>query len=148
MTLEIRTLRAEDKEEWAKLWTGYLEFYQSSLPQSVYDATFKALLSQDVHSPSGFLACLGGKPVGLVHFLFHAHCWRPEGICYLQDLYTSEQARGQGAGRALIEAVYAAADARNISGVYWTTQDFNTTARKLYDKIGVLTPFIKYARPQ
>ncbi len=148
MTLEIRSLRAEDKEEWAKLWTGYLEFYQSSLPQSVYDATFKALLSQDAYSPSGFLACLGGKPVGLVHFLFHAHCWRPEGICYLQDLYTSEQARGQGAGRALIEAVYAAADARNISGVYWTTQDFNTTARKLYDKIGVLTPFIKYARPQ
>jgi len=148
MTLEIRTLRAEDKEVWAELWSGYLEFYQCTLPQTVYDATFKALLSDDAHSPSGFLACLGGKPVGLVHFLFHAHCWRPEGICYLQDLYTSEQARGQGAGRALIEAVYAAADARNISGVYWTTQEFNTTARKLYDKIGVLTPFIKYARPQ
>ena len=148
MILEIRNLRQEDKVEWAKLWTGYLEFYQSTLPQSVYDATFNALLSDDPHSPSGLMACLDGKPVGLVHYLFHAHCWRPEGICYLQDLFTAEQARGHGAGRALIKAVYKAADARNVSGVYWTTQDFNATARRLYDQIGVLTPFIKYARPE
>lgn len=148
MVLEIKALQEEDKAVWAKLWTGYLEYYESHLPESVYDATFMALLSDDPHSPSGLLACLDGKPVGLVHYLFHAHCWRPEGICYLQDLYTSKQARGQGAGRALIKAVYAAADARNVSGVYWTTQDFNTTARKLYDKVGVLTPFIKYARPE
>lgn len=145
--LEIRSLKAEDKAEWVKLWTRYLDYYVTTLPPSVYDATFKSLLSDDPHSPIGLLACLGDKPVGLVHFLFHAHCWRPEGICYLQDLYTTTHARGQGVGRALIEAVYAAADARNVSGVYWTTQDFNATARKLYDHVGVLTPFIKYARP-
>lgn len=148
MAIEIKALQAEDKPLWAPLWTGYLDYYETELPPSVYDATFDALMSDDPHSPSGLLAWDGGTAVGLVHYLFHAHCWRPEGICYLQDLFTSKQARGQGAGRALIEAVYAAADARNVSGVYWTTQDFNTTARKLYDRIGVQTPFIKYARPE
>ena len=49
-------------------------------------------------------------------------------------------------GRALIEAVYQAADAAGAPGVYWLTQDFNTDARRLYDRIGVLTPFIKYSR--
>lgn len=148
MELRIRGLQVEDKPEWEQLWSGYLDYYQSPLAQSIYDATFAALLSDDLHSPSGLLALIDDKPVGLVHYLFHAHCWRPEGICYLQDLFTSPQARGQGVARALIEAVYAAADARNVPGVYWTTQDFNVTARKLYDKVGVLTPFIKYVRPE
>ena len=54
--------------------------------------------------------------------------------------------RGQGVGRALIEAVYAAADAAGCPSVYWMTQEFNAEARKLYDRIATLTPFIKYQR--
>ena len=59
------------------------------------------------------------------------------------------EARGTGAGAALIEAVYAAADANPDAdgSVYWTTQHFNAPARKLYDRIGSETPFIKYSRP-
>jgi len=30
--------------------------------------------------------------------------------------------------------------------VYWLTQDFNHTARNLYDRVAQLTPFIKYQR--
>jgi GNAT superfamily N-acetyltransferase len=66
--------------------------------------------------------------------------------CYLQDLFTLPQARGTGVARALIGAVYAAADAAGAAPVYWFTQDFNATARHLYDRIGVLTPFIRYNR--
>jgi GNAT superfamily N-acetyltransferase len=69
-----------------------------------------------------------------------------EDVCYLQDLYVDPQARGTGAGRALIEAVYAAADANGTPSVYWLTQDHNTTARQLYDRIAKVTPFIKYQR--
>ena len=50
-------------------------------------------------------------------------------------------------GRALIDAVYEKADEEGCPAVYWMTQEFNETARKLYDRIGVLTPFIKYNRP-
>ncbi len=94
----------------------------------------------------GLIATLGGKPVGLVHYLFHRHGWRIENVCYLQDLYADPDVRGTGIGRALIEAVYAAADREGCPNVYWLTQDFNETARKLYDRIGKLTPFIKYSR--
>ncbi len=84
--------------------------------------------------------------MGLVHFIFHRHNWKIEDVCYLQDLYADPAMRGSGVGRALIEAVYAAADSHGAPAVYWMTQDFNTTARKLYDRIGQLTPFIKYQR--
>jgi GNAT superfamily N-acetyltransferase len=83
----------------------------------------------------------------LVHYLFHRHCWRIEDVCYLQDLYAAPEVRGRGVGRALIEAVYRAADAAGAPSVYWLTQDFNATARQLYDRIGHVTPFVKYVRP-
>jgi len=54
--------------------------------------------------------------------------------------------RGQGIGRALIEAVYARANAEKAEEVYWMTQDFNANARKLYDRIGGKTPFIVYQK--
>jgi GNAT superfamily N-acetyltransferase len=74
------------------------------------------------------------------------HCWRVENVCYLQDLYADPEVRGTGVGRQLIEAVYAAADAEGCPTVYWMTQTFNETARKLYDRIGEATPFMKYQR--
>ena len=72
--------------------------------------------------------------------------WKTENVIYLQDLYADPEVRGTGVGRALIEAVYAEADKVRCPSVYWLTQDFNAEARKLYDRIGTLTPFIKYNR--
>ena len=43
-------------------------------------------------------------------------------------------------------AVYAEADAAGAADVYWLTQEFNVTARRLYDRIGRATPFVKYVR--
>ncbi|MGB8622645.1 MAG: GNAT family N-acetyltransferase [Paracoccaceae bacterium] len=142
----IRPPTADDQQDWRRLWSAYLEFYETSVPEEVYQTTFGRLLGDDPQDFNGLLAVSGGRPVGLVHYLFHRHCWKIENTCYLQDLYADPEVRGQGVGRALIEAVYDAADAAGAPSVYWLTQDFNTTARRLYDRIGRLTPFIKYAR--
>ena len=82
----------------------------------------------------------------LVHYIFHPHNWRTDDVCYLQDLFTLKKQRRKGIAKALIQAVYEAADANGTSSVYWMTQDFNLGARKLYDQVASLTPFIKYQR--
>lgn len=147
MPVEIRPLTSADQAEWRRLWTDYLAFYQTSVDDAVYTSTFARLLGDDPADFTCLLACADGRPVGLTHYLFHRHAWRIENVCYLQDLYADPQARGLGVGRALIEAVYAAADAAGAPSVYWLTQDFNHTARRLYDRVATLTPFIKYQRP-
>jgi GNAT superfamily N-acetyltransferase len=146
MSVTVRPLARADEAHWRRLWTAYLDFYETRLPEEVYATHFERLLGDDPQDFSGLVAELDGQPVGLAHYVFHRHGWRVENVCYLQDLYADRQVRGRGVGRALIEAVYAAADARGCPQVYWTTQHFNTTARRLYDRIGVLTPFIKYQR--
>lgn len=142
----VRALRAEDRSDWAEMWTDYLAFYQTSVPQEVYDTTFDRLLGDGAHEFSCLIAEQDGRPVGLTHYLFHRHAWKIENVCYLQDLYARPETRGTGVGRALIEAVYAKADEAGAPSVYWLTQEFNETARKLYDRIGVCTPFIRYNR--
>lgn len=143
----VRPLRESDRADWQEMWTGYLEFYESSVTPEVYDSTFARLLGDDPRDFNAMIAEQDGRAVGLVHYLFHRHAWKIEEVCYLQDLYARPEARGTGAGRALIQAVYDVADAKGAPSVYWMTQDFNAVGRQLYDRIGVLTPFIKYARP-
>ena len=145
--LEIRPLAASDEPEWRRLWTLYLEYYESSVEEAVYHTTFERLLSGEDNEFCGLIALADGRAVGLTHYLFHRHCWRVENVCYLQDLVVDTDYRGQSIGRALIEAVYKAADAAGNPRVYWLTQDFNEAGRRLYDRVGELTPFIRYDRP-
>ena len=145
--LVIRPLRAADEPAWRKLWTGYLDFYKTTLPEPVYTNTFARLLGDDAQDYNGLIAAQDGAAVGLVHYLFHRHCWRVENVCYLQDLYVDPSVRGTGIGRKLIEAVYVAADRAGAPAVYWMTQQDNQTGRRLYDRVGTLTDFIKYQRP-
>lgn len=147
MPAMIRPLRPEDEADWRKLWTGYLAFYQTSLPEAIYRSTFARLLGDDPQDFSALVAEVDGKLLGLTHYLFHRHAWKVENVCYLQDLYVDPEARGTGLGRSLIEAVYARADAAGSPAVYWLTQDFNAQARQLYDRVARVTPFIRYIRP-
>ena len=145
--LQIRRLCAEDEHEWSCLWSAYLLYYETTVPEEVYRTSFARMLSADDNEFEGLIALSDGKPIGLVHYLFHRHGWKLENVCYLQDLYVDNELRGTGTGRALIEAVYQRADEVACPSVYWLTQHFNEAGRRLYDKVGVQTPFIRYDRP-
>lgn len=146
MPVDIRALKTSDEGQWRTLWTAYLDFYGTIVPDEVYETTFQRLLGDDTRDFSCLVAEADGQLVGLTHYLFHRHAWKIQDVCYLQDLYTDASCRGQGVARALIQSVYDVADQSNAPGVYWLTQDSNTTARVLYDKVAGLTPFLKYQR--
>ena len=146
MTFIVRPLASDDREQWLGLWQGYLDFYESDVPASVTDLTWNRLLGPEAPIHGLCAATTDGRILGIVHYLFHPVTWAAGPRCYLEDLFTSADARGRGVGRALIEAVYAAADARGADQVYWLTQEFNATARRLYDQVATATPFIKYRR--
>lgn len=144
----LRPLRADDRDVWQRLYEGYQAFYKrENLPQSFYDTVFARLMSGDADDFSGLVAEIDGELVGLTHYVFHPNLLRPEGVCYLQDLFTVPATRGKGVGRALIQAVYAAADAAGVPTVYWLTAEDNYAGRMLYDRVGTRSPFIRYNRP-
>ena len=146
--MQIRAIEAGDGDQWQALWAGYQAFYgYPDRPQAFFDVAFGRLVSGASADFQGFVADDGGRLLGLTHYVFHPSLWRPEGVCYLQDLFTLPEARGKGVARALIEAVADAAKARGAASVYWLTAEDNYAGRMLYDRVGRRSPFLRYSRP-
>lgn len=143
--LTIRVLEPGDRAAWEPLWQGYQTFYQVQLPPETTETAW-----QRFHDPVMPICALGAfqgeRLVGIVHYLFHLSTWTPGPYCYLQDLFTVPDMRGQGIGRALIEAVYAAARTAGASRVYWLTHETNAQAMLLYDAVAERSGFVQYRK--
>ncbi len=149
MTTEllIRSVREDDLPAWQVLWDGYNAFYgrkgDTRLPADVTRMTWARFFDayEPVHS---LIAERAGTVLGFGHYIFHRSTTSIGPVCYLQDLFTAESARGMGAGRAIITGIYDRAKAAGSSRVYWLTHETNTTAMKLYDQVADKPGFVMY----
>jgi GNAT superfamily N-acetyltransferase len=145
--LLIRPIAKRDYAQWLPLWDGYNTFYGRSgataldpeITQVTWSRFFDAF--EPVHA---LVAESEGKLLGLTHYIFHRTTVAIGPICYLQDLFTLESARGLGVGRALIEAVYNEAKRAGAFRVYWQTHESNQMAMQLYDKVAEKSGFVVY----
>ena len=145
-TTTVRALRADDRERWSELWRGYLQFYRHALPAEISDLTWRRLLDP-AHPFQGLVALDDAQRVqGIVHFHLHGSTWARVGYCYLEDLFVDPACRGLGLGRALIEAVYRAAEGQGAERVYWHTENTNERAQILYRQVAELSPFVQFRR--
>ncbi|MGN8089099.1 GNAT family N-acetyltransferase [Ralstonia sp. 22086] len=147
--LQIRPIRQDDFAAWKPLWDGYNAFYgragETALPDTVTQTTWQRFFDE-AEPVYALVAEREGALLGIVHFLFHRSTTQVQMSCYLQDLFTAEAARGQGVGRALIEAVYRRATEAGLPRVYWQTHETNTTAMRLYDTVAEKSGFVVYRK--
>jgi len=145
----VRPIERRDFEGWLPLWNGYNAFYGRSGPTALAEEitrTTWARFFDDREPMHALVAERDGTLIGLAHYLFHRSTISIAATCYMQDLYTSEAARGSGVGTALIEAVYAAAVNAGSQRVYWQTHETNATAMHLYDRVAERSGFVVYRR--
>jgi GNAT superfamily N-acetyltransferase len=145
-SLVIRSAAPADFGQWLPLWQGYNRFYgRHTFPNEITQMTWSRFFDsyEPVHA---MVAEKQGQLVGLVHYLFHRSTIQIEPTCYLQDLFTDETARGQGVGRALIDAVYERARSAGCHRVYWQTHESNGTAMELYNKVADRSGFVVYRK--
>jgi len=145
----IREANPADYSAWKPLWDGYNAFYgrhgPTALPDEITQSTWQRFF--DAYEPMyALVAECESNLIGIAHFLFHRSTTQIAPNCYLQDLYTSADARGRGVGRALIHAVYERARHAGIPRVYWQTHETNATAMALYDKVAERSGFLVYRK--
>jgi GNAT superfamily N-acetyltransferase len=141
--IEISPLRPSERGRWDELWSAYQRFYGVDLPAEVSGSTWQRIQAGRIHGLGARDST--GRLIAIAHFLYHEDTWSTAWACYLQDLYVDESARGSGCGRALIEAVNAAARAAAANSPYWLTHESNTVARGLYDRLARYQGFIHYS---
>jgi GNAT superfamily N-acetyltransferase len=145
----VRPAELDDFSQWLPLWRGYNEFYERSGPTALPEAITAATWARFFESSEPMYAAVAeadGQLIGLVHYLFHRTTISLTPTCYLQDLFTSEEARGRGVGGALIEYVYTRAAESGSERVYWLTHSTNTVARRLYDRVAEDSGFLVYRK--
>lgn len=150
----IRRLERADRAQWRALWQQYLGptagarlpgFYLQPPPDTVVDATFERLVDP-AQQPHALVAVNADRLVGFAHYVFHPSTWSLTQVCYLEDLYVEPAMRRAGAGRALIGALYAAADQVKAGTVYWVTHKSNAAAQAFWETLANSTAFIRYER--
>ena len=148
-SLTIRPVNRQDYDQGLPLWNGYNAFYGRSGPTALSAEITQMTWSRffDAYEPMhALVAESGGQLLGLTHYIFHRSTISIAPVCYLQDLFTSEAARGKGIGRALINGVYEQAKLAGSNRVYWLTHETNHTAMQLYDKVAERSGFVVYRK--
>jgi GNAT superfamily N-acetyltransferase len=147
--VSVRPVVRSDYEQWLRLWEGYNAFYgrsgSTALAADITRMTWSRFFDsyEPVHA---LVAENDGELLGLAHYLYHRSTTAIEPTCYLQDLFTSEAARGNGVGTALIEAVYSQAKLAGSHEVYWLTHETNKIAMRLYGKVAERSGFVEYRK--
>lgn len=141
----IRDICATDKLGWENLWQQYLHFYRADVSPEISGKTFSKLCQKE--ELVGLVAVNNqGQILGFMHLVYHASTWSDTNYCYIEDLFVDKSARGKNVAESLFNEAYKQAEVRESSRVYWMTQEFNSSARSLYDKIGQRTSFIIYSK--
>jgi GNAT superfamily N-acetyltransferase len=78
----------------------------------------------------------GDRLVGYACLYWHFTSLVPAETVLMNDLYVVEGNRGEGIGRALIEAAAEVARERGAHHLEWATAPGNETARRLYESTG------------
>jgi ribosomal protein S18 acetylase RimI-like enzyme len=92
---------------------------------------------RELLSASQILVLLAGDPPeGLALLRFRPSLWTETLDCYLEELYVVPQRRGQGIGRALLEAAMEAARQEGAAHIDLGTSEDDTAARALYERLG------------
>ena len=154
----VRALGAGDRGAWGPLWAGFVAevggLGPEGLPEEVTAGTWARVTAPEGYrgmKMRGLAAERGGELAGFAHFHFQHVTFALEPRIYLEDLFVAQEHRRQGVARALIEAVYAVADAEGCSEVYWKTGAKNARARALYDRVAGCngeTVYVRSLRPK
>jgi GNAT superfamily N-acetyltransferase len=144
--IEIRDAALSDWADWRRMWSANCAHFGVS----IVDADARELWSRimDPEHPVGALvstaAAHEGLPVGFAHYVLHPHTFSDRMVCYLEDLWVDPVVRGGGIGRGLIDALTARGRERGWRRIYWHTEANNSTARVLYDRVALLTEYVRY----
>ena len=142
--MRTRPLVEDDERDWRRLFSEYGAFYETEFTDEVLDRVW-AIVIDPAGAVNAFVAELDGALVGFAHYRSHPDTFSGDFDWFLDDLYTSPEARGQGVATALIERLKHKAQATAPNGsLRWITAADNATAQRVYDKIATKTSWVTY----
>lgn len=145
--MKVEELNQSDKEEWAKLYHGYAEFYEMEMNECILDTVWSWIHSPDIKFFSIVVKSSKDELIGFMHFREMPSPLRGKLVGFLDDLFVHPDFRGSGAVQLLFKELKLQANKNNWPYVRWITANDNSRARKVYDQISEPIDFVTYQMP-
>ena len=149
MDLSLRPLMATDRHEWRRLWDQYIETRGADICENTCNTSFDRIILGNGGKTNEFrciVANINQNLVGLIHYLFHRHCWKTSNVCYIQDVYVDLSYRRLGVGRALFNAAHEDAKSAGCSSAYWFVHENNSASRELSNDLAESTQLRRFTK--
>jgi ribosomal protein S18 acetylase RimI-like enzyme len=140
----VRELESRDRDAWQALYAGYGDFYKTPLSNEKADRVWAWLMDPNYEAFGLVAVDSDDSPIAIAHFRQFARLLADGIGIYLDDLFTAPDARGAGAGTALIGRVEEIARERGAGIVRWITANDNFVGQKLYDRLASRTMWVTY----
>jgi GNAT superfamily N-acetyltransferase len=142
----IRVARTVDEADWRRLWGEWQVHMKGAVPERATADAWAAAMDEG----SGLYILIAyedeRQAVGFATVSKTMFAWTGGPVLFLQDLFVSETARGQGTGEALLKAIYDHADAIGASQVLWMVDESDERLQGFYARYGIRTPYLRYMR--
>jgi len=97
-------------------------------------------IARDLFGPAPRIFCdiaeVAGEPVGFALWFYNYSTFKGRHGIYLEDLYVRPAARGQGAGRALLQRLARRCVDEQLGRLEWAVLDWNAPSIGFYDALG------------
>ena len=147
MKVNVNPVSLEDRDQWQGLYYGYAEFYRVPMNQRILDTVWGWI--HDESNPFFGLIAKDrqGRALGLMHCRQMPSPLRGAQVGFLDDLFVSPEARGQGVVEQLYQALNALGREQGWPFIRWITAEDNARARAVYDKLSDRTHWVTYQMP-
>lgn len=145
-TIRVTRAMAEDKADWIRLWGDWQRHMKGTVPVEVTEGSWRQALDPQSRLVIFLARHSDGEALGFATVSFAPFAWTGSDVAFLQDLFVNESARGQGAGEALLKAIYADADARGVAQVYWMVDETDKKLQRFYERNAIRTPYLRFMR--
>lgn len=144
MAVSVYPLMDDDRGQWEVLYQGYAEFYQVPMNDQILDIVW-GWIHDDDNPFFGLIAKdENGNALGLMHCRQMASPLRGALVGFLDDLFVTPEARGQGVVEELYAALKQLGRQQGWPFIRWITAENNYRGRAVYDKLSDKTHWVTY----
>ena len=140
MPLNIRHATCEDAALILRFITELAIYERAEHEVETDVAGIESSLFAEGASANALICERDGLPIGYAVYFFNYSTWLGRNGLYLEDLYVTPEARGTGAGKALLKHLARIAVSRDCGRFEWSVLDWNEPAIQFCESLG--------ARPQ
>jgi ribosomal protein S18 acetylase RimI-like enzyme len=132
----LHRVRLADRDDAADIGRLLYDFNREFDEPTPAPAVLAERLRQLIDGGDTLVVLGGDGPDGLAVLRLRAAIWSSGLECYLAELYVAPASRGQGLGRALMEAALSEARLRGADSMDIGVDEPDTAARRLYESLG------------